>query len=106
VVCVIGNRSGAGFPQPAEAEPYARLLPPDMPRASYTQWEFLLARKHRRNTRGVLFDAKALFARSEPLIRRALAIGEASLGNDHPDVATCLNNLASLLQATNRLGEA
>ncbi len=39
-------------------------------------------------------------------MRRALAIDEASLGNDHPDVAIDLNNLARLLQATNRLGEA
>ena len=43
---------------------------------------------------------------AEPLIRRALAIDEASLGKDHPTVAIDLNNLASLLQATNRLGEA
>ena len=39
-------------------------------------------------------------------MRRALAIDEASYGPDHPDVAPDLNNLASLLQATNRLGEA
>ena len=39
-------------------------------------------------------------------IRRALAIDEASYGPDHPDVATDLNNLAGLLQATNRLAEA
>ncbi len=31
---------------------------------------------------------------------------EASLGKDHPNVTTALNNLATLLQATNRLGEA
>jgi hypothetical protein len=43
---------------------------------------------------------------AEPLYRRALAIGERSLGPDHPKVATDLNNLASLLRATNRLGEA
>ena len=55
---------------------------------------------------GTLFQAKALYGRSEPLKRRALAIGEASLGNDHPDVATRLNNLAQLLKATNQLGEA
>ena len=42
----------------------------------------------------------------EPLYRRALAIAEASLGKDHPTVAIRLNNLASLLQGTNRLGEA
>jgi tetratricopeptide (TPR) repeat protein len=39
-------------------------------------------------------------------MRRALAIDEASFGSDHPDVAVDLNNLAQLLQATNRLDEA
>ena len=39
-------------------------------------------------------------------MRRALAIDEASYGPDHPNVASDLNNLAQLLQATNRLGEA
>ena len=39
-------------------------------------------------------------------MRRALAIDEASLGKDHPRVATRLNNLAVLLKVTNRLGEA
>ncbi len=38
--------------------------------------------------------------------RRALAIGEESYGPDHPNVAESLNNLARLLEATNRLGEA
>jgi hypothetical protein len=37
---------------------------------------------------------------AESLMRRALAIDEASLGPDHPDVAIELNNLAQLLQAT------
>jgi len=36
-------------------------------------------------------------------MRRALAIDEASYGPDHPDVAIDLNNLAQLLQATDRL---
>ena len=39
-------------------------------------------------------------------MRRALEIDEASYGLDHPGVATDLNNLAQLLQATNRLAEA
>ena len=39
-------------------------------------------------------------------MRRALTIDEASFGRDHPDVAIDRNNLAQLLQATNRLGEA
>jgi tetratricopeptide (TPR) repeat protein len=43
---------------------------------------------------------------AEPLMRRALAIDEKSYGPGHPDVAIDLNNLAALLQTTNRLGEA
>jgi tetratricopeptide (TPR) repeat protein len=39
-------------------------------------------------------------------LRRALAIGEKSLGPDHPNVAIRLYNLAQLLQDTNRLVEA
>ena len=39
-------------------------------------------------------------------MRRALDIDEAGLGPDHPNVAIRLNNLAQLLQATNRLAEA
>ena len=39
-------------------------------------------------------------------MRRALAIDENSYGPEHPDVAGDLNNLAQLLQATNRLKEA
>ena len=58
------------------------------------------------NDLGIHSDSKALYAEAEPLMRRALAIDETSLGPDHPDVATDLNNLAELLQATNRLGEA
>ena len=55
---------------------------------------------------GVLFHAKARHGRAERFSRRALAIDEASLGSEHPTVATRLNNLALLLQATNRLAEA
>ena len=39
-------------------------------------------------------------------MRRALAIDEASYGAEHPNVAIRLNNLARLLQDTNRLAEA
>ena len=45
-------------------------------------------------------------ARPSRCYRRALAIDEKAFGPDHPDVATALNNLAALLRATNRLGEA
>ena len=44
--------------------------------------------------------------RAEPWSRRALAIAEANFQPDDPRIAIRLNNLAQLLQATNRLGEA
>ncbi len=50
--------------------------------------------------------ARADYKEVEQLYRRALAIDEESFGPGHPDVATDLNNLAQLLQDTNRLAEA
>ena len=58
------------------------------------------------NQVGLCWHHLAEWTRAEPLLRRALAIDEASFGPDHPNVATALNNLARLLQATNRLPEA
>jgi tetratricopeptide (TPR) repeat protein len=55
---------------------------------------------------GQLSKAKARYAEAEPLLRRALAIGEGHLGPDHLTVATRLNNLADLLHDTNRFAEA
>ncbi|HET9226127.1 MAG TPA: tetratricopeptide repeat protein, partial [Thermoanaerobaculia bacterium] len=49
---------------------------------------------------------RGLYAEAEPLQRRALAIDEASFGSQHPEVAIDLNNLAQVLQDTNRLSEA
>jgi tetratricopeptide (TPR) repeat protein len=46
------------------------------------------------------------FAEAEPLMRRALAVDERTFGPNHPNVATCLNNLAALLHDTNRIEEA
>jgi hypothetical protein len=40
------------------------------------------------------------------MYRRALQIDEASYGQNHPHVARDLNNLAGLLQTTNRLADA
>jgi len=45
-------------------------------------------------------------AEAEPLMRRALAIDQAILGDAHPSVGRDLNNLAQLLKATDRLAEA
>ena len=51
-------------------------------------------------------EGMAQFDEAEPLMRRALAIDEQSFGTEHPRVALRLNNLATLLKATNRLAEA
>lgn len=61
---------------------------------------------HLYNELGLLFKAKARFGEAEPLMHRALAIGEMSNGPNHPDVATRLNNLAELFRDANRLAEA
>jgi tetratricopeptide (TPR) repeat protein len=45
-------------------------------------------------------------AEAEPLYKRSLAIREAALGQDHPFVATSLNDLASLYQDQGRYAEA
>jgi tetratricopeptide (TPR) repeat protein len=58
------------------------------------------------NQSGIYLKARGAYAEAEPLYRRALAIGEKTLGSEHPDVATRLNNLAGLLRATGRSGEA
>ena len=39
-------------------------------------------------------------------MRRTVTIAEQSFGTEHPNVAIGLNNLAQLLNATNRLAEA
>jgi tetratricopeptide (TPR) repeat protein len=58
------------------------------------------------NDRALLLQETNRLKDAEPLMRRALAIDEASFGPDHPEVAIRLNNLAVLLRATNRLAEA
>jgi hypothetical protein len=54
----------------------------------------------------MLLLATNRFAEAEPLMRRALAIDEKTLGPDDKTVAVRLNNLALLLQSTTRFGEA
>ena len=46
VICLIGTRSGGGYPEAAEADAAAIPLPAGMSRASYTQYEYFLARKY------------------------------------------------------------
>jgi hypothetical protein len=55
VVCIIGQRSGA-MPPAASAVPFARMLPDGVAEASYTQWEYLLARLRTRQDRAWLAE--------------------------------------------------
>ncbi|HEY5504960.1 MAG TPA: tetratricopeptide repeat protein, partial [Sedimentisphaerales bacterium] len=58
------------------------------------------------NDMAVVYYENADYQEAEPMYKRALAIDEASLGKDHPNVATDLNNLAALYKATNRFSKA
>ncbi len=53
-------------------------------------------------TASILHDL-AHYSEAEPLLRDCLRLREANRGPNSPDVAIVLNNLALLLQATNRL---
>ncbi len=48
VVCIIGRRSGS-VPPPAASAPFAAMLPPGIREASFTQWELIFARHHRKD---------------------------------------------------------
>ena len=53
------------------------------------------------NNLAVLYLAQGQYAQAEPLYQRSLAIWEKTLGPEHPDVATSLENYAALLRAMN-----
>jgi tetratricopeptide (TPR) repeat protein len=48
------------------------------------------------NNLASLYESQGKYDLAEPLLKRALAIREQSLGPDHPKTATSLNNLAVL----------
>ena len=51
------------------------------------------------NNLASLLQDKGDYAGAEPLYRRALEAGERTLGKEHPNTLTSVNNLASLLEA-------
>ncbi|CAM9900520.1 unnamed protein product [Ectocarpus sp. 4 AP-2014] len=55
---------------------------------------------------GFLFKIQGKYAEAEPLYERSQAIQEKVLGPEHPDVATSLDNRASLLESQGRYAEA
>ncbi len=103
------NAAFTGNPQDVRTWP---TLVPLLPHAEFAaltytaQSQSAAAAARLLNCCALLHTDRALYAVAEPLYRRALAIREATLGPDHPDVAVSLNDLAGQLEATNRLHEA
>ena len=92
-------------------EPPRRGRAADAPRARDRREELRprssrMWRSRPQQSRASCFRTRTASPRPSRCMRRALAIDEKSYGPDHPDVAIRLNNLALLLQATNRLAEA
>lgn len=58
------------------------------------------------NNLASLYQAHGNYAEAEPLYKRALAIAEKALGEEHPNVATSLEYYSDLLRKTNRETEA
>jgi serine/threonine protein kinase/tetratricopeptide (TPR) repeat protein len=58
------------------------------------------------NTLGISCKQLGDYATAEVHYNRALEIGRVALGEEHPEVAITLSNLASLMQDTNRASEA
>jgi hypothetical protein len=55
---------------------------------------------------GSYLQARGQYRQANDLLQQALAIGEAALGPDHPDVGTLRNNLGAVLQALGDLSGA
>ena len=53
-----------------------------------------------------LYDSQGKYNEAEPLYQQALALRQKLLGDDHPDVASSLNNLAGLYKSQGRYNEA
>ena len=58
------------------------------------------------NWTGYYLKFRGEYTAARPYYERALAINEKSLGPDHPDTATSLNNLGGLLRAMGDLAAA
>ncbi|MBE9178805.1 tetratricopeptide repeat protein [Oculatella sp. LEGE 06141] len=58
------------------------------------------------NRTGVLLKEQGLYREAEPLLVQALDLRRGLLGEEHPDVAASMNNLAGLYESQGRYGEA
>jgi tetratricopeptide (TPR) repeat protein len=70
-------------------------------------WEFTFSEAGRLlNQIGYYLDDRAQYMEAELLYRRAITIGEKTLGPEHPDLAIRLNNLANLYRDQGKYAEA
>ncbi len=76
VICIVGKRSG-GYPPPAAAARFAKMLPADISAASYTQWELFFASYY--NRRLYKFLAKDDYVPDVP-------DDQLAKGSDFPDL--------------------
>jgi tetratricopeptide (TPR) repeat protein len=70
------------------------------------RFEFQEAASLLNKTGYYLYERGAQYAEAEPLYKQSLDIWEKSLGRDHPNVATCLNNLAENYYALGQYNKA
>jgi tetratricopeptide (TPR) repeat protein len=54
----------------------------------------------------LLYNSQGRYSEAEPLYLQALALWKRLLGEEHPDVARSLNNLAALYDSQGRYSEA
>ena len=54
----------------------------------------------------LLYYSQGKYKEAEPLYQQALALRQKLLGDDHPDVAQSLNNLAGLYDSQGKYNEA
>jgi tetratricopeptide (TPR) repeat protein len=70
-------------------------------------WEYTFPEAGRLlNQLGYYLQDRAQYSEAEPLYKRAIAIGEKTLGPEHPNLAIRLNNLAALYWNRGKYAEA
>jgi tetratricopeptide (TPR) repeat protein len=71
------------------------------------QWQFAFSEAGRLcNQVGYYLQDRAQYAEAETFCQRAIALGEQTLGPEHPDLATSLNNLGGLYMNQGKYEEA
>src|SRR5437667_998388 len=82
------------------------LGPPSIALAQASRVGDELAEARRLNQDAAMLHDSGKFPEAVPLLQRALAIREKTLGPEHPDVAASLDNLAGLYRVQGKYREA